>query len=74
LRLIVEKQDGAFAVIRVAIVIAVDEVRPGLSQIAWADWRFAHHAEGLPEGRPAIYEDVSHAVVPGAKQNNALNW
>ena len=73
--MIFEKPDGAVAVIRVAIVIAVDEVRPGLPQIACADRRFTHHAEGLPEGRPAIHQGKSHVAPPTAKQNTvSAGW
>ena len=57
------------AVVRVAIVIAVDEVRPDLSEIAFFDRLIAHHAEGSRAGRPAIHLDESHLAPPDAKQN-----
>ena len=57
------------AVVRVAIVIAVGEVRPDLSQIAFFDRLTAHHAEGLRAWRPAIHQDESHLAPPDAKQN-----
>jgi hypothetical protein len=57
------------AVTRVAIVIAVDEVRSDLSQVACADRLIAHHTEGLRAGRPAMHQNESHAVPPDAKQN-----
>jgi hypothetical protein len=50
-------------------VIAVDEVRPDLSQIAFFDRLIAHHAEGLRAGRPAIHQDEFHLAPPDAKQN-----
>jgi hypothetical protein len=40
-----EKKDDAAAVIRIAIVIAVNEVRPDFSQVAPGNRSFAHHAE-----------------------------
>ena len=66
--LVFEKQDRAFAVVRVAIVIAVDEVRPDFAQVAWSDWLIAHHADGLPAGRPAVHQDEFHVLAPKAKQ------
>jgi hypothetical protein len=39
-----EKLDGALAVIRETIGIAVDEVRPDFAQIAGADRLIAHRA------------------------------
>jgi hypothetical protein len=56
-------------VVRIAIVIAVGEVRPDLSQIAFFDRLIAHHAEGLRAGPPAIHQDESHLTPPDAKQN-----
>jgi hypothetical protein len=61
-------------VIRVAIVIAVDEVRPDLSQVACADRLIAHHAEGLRPGRPAIHQYEFHVAPPNAKQNTVSDW
>src|SRR5258708_761930 len=62
-----EKQERALAVVRVTVVIAVDEVRPDLSQIAFFDRLTAHHAEGLRAGHPAIHLDESHRAPPDAK-------
>ena len=50
------------AVVRVAIVIAVDEMRPDLSQIALFDRLIAPHAEGSRAGRPAVHQDESHVA------------
>jgi hypothetical protein len=70
-----EKQDGAFAVICVAIVIAVDEVRPDFSQVACPDWLTALRTEGLRAGRPFIHHDESHVAPPNAKQNTvSVGW
>jgi hypothetical protein len=62
--MIFENQDGLFAMIVVAIVIAVGEPCPDFSQIARPDWRTAQHTERLRAGRPAIHQDESHGVVP----------
>jgi hypothetical protein len=56
-------------VIRVAIVIAVDEVRPDLSQVAFFDRPIAHRTEGLRARRPAIHQDEFLVAPPDAKQN-----
>jgi hypothetical protein len=50
-----EKNDGAAAVLGIAILIAVNEMRPDLSQVASANRSFAHHAEGLSIRRPAVH-------------------
>jgi hypothetical protein len=42
-----EKNDGGAAVVGIAIVIAVNKVRPNFSQVVPANRSFAHHAEGL---------------------------
>jgi len=67
-----ERQDGAFAVIGVAIMIAVDEVRPDFSQVACPDWLTAQHAEGLRAGNPAIHQNEFHVAPPSAKQQTSL--
>jgi hypothetical protein len=70
-----EKPDGALAVIGVAIVIAIDEVRPDFSQVACTNWLIAHQAEGFRTGRPAIHHDESHVASPNAKQNTvSVGW
>ena len=68
-RMIFERQDGAFAVIGVAIMIAVGELRPDFSQIARPDWLAAQHTERLRTGRSAIHQYESHVAPPNAKQN-----
>ncbi len=55
----------------VAIVIAVDQVRSDFPQVACFDRSFAHHAEGLSAGHPAVHQHESHAVPPDA--NNAVS-
>ena len=60
--------------IRIAIVIAVDEVRPDLSQVAFFDRLTAHHTDGLRARRPAIHQDEFHVAPPNAKQNTASDW
>jgi hypothetical protein len=64
-----EKQDGASAMVGVAIMIAVDEVRPDFSQIARFDWPIAPHTERLWAGRSAIHQDESHVPPPNAERN-----
>ncbi len=48
--LVFEKQESGLAVIRVAIVITVGEVRPDFPQVACSDRLIAHRTEGLPVG------------------------
>ena len=61
--------------VRVAIVIAVDEVGADLPQVAFCDRPIAHHAEGLRARRPAIHQDKSHVAPPDAKQNaGSVRW
>jgi hypothetical protein len=60
--MIFESQDGHFAVIGVAIMIAVGEPCPDFSQIGRPDWLTAEHTERLRAGRPAIDQDESHVV------------
>jgi hypothetical protein len=64
-----EMQKRAFAVICVAIVIAVDEVCPDFSQVARFDRLVAHHTEDSRAGRPAIYQYEIHVAPPNVKQN-----
>jgi hypothetical protein len=67
--LVFEKQERAVAVIRVAIVITVSEVRPDFAQVACFDRLIAHHAEGSSAGRPSVHQYESHVAPPNAKQN-----
>jgi hypothetical protein len=64
-----EKQDGAFAVLCIAVMIAVNEVRSNFSQVACPDPLITHHAEGLRAGRPPTHQYESHVALPSAKQN-----
>jgi hypothetical protein len=64
-----EKQERALAVICVAGVAAIGEVRADFSQVTHADRPSAHHAVALPAQRPAIDQDESHVAPPNAKQN-----
>ena len=59
------------AVARVATVIAIDEVRSDLSQVAFFDRLIAHHTEGLRARRPAIHQDEFHVAAPDARPNEA---
>ena len=68
--MIFENQDGAFAVIGVAIMIAVGEPRTDLSQIVRPDWLTAQHTESLRTGRPAIHQYESHVASSNAKRND----
>jgi hypothetical protein len=54
-RTVFESQDGVRAVIDVAIVIAIGELRPDFSQIALSDWLTAKHTKRLWAGCPAIH-------------------
>ena len=67
--MIFESHDGLFAVIDVAIMIAVGEPRPDFSQIARPDWLTAEHTERLLAGRPAIHQYESHVAPSKAKQD-----
>jgi hypothetical protein len=66
-----EKRDGAFAVIRVTIAIAVDEMRPDFPQVACSNRLIAAHTKRLLAGRPVIHHDESHVAPPNAKQQTA---
>lgn len=52
--------------IRIAIVIAVDEVRSDLSQVACADRPLAHHAGSLWARCSAIHQYEFHVAPPNA--------
>jgi hypothetical protein len=60
--MIFESEYGAFAVISVAIGIAVGESRRDLSQIVCPDRLTARRTDGLPARRPAIHQDESHVA------------
>ena len=67
--MIFENQDRAFAVIGVAIKIAVGEPRPDLSQIVRSDRLTAQNTERSRARRPAIHQYESHVAPPNVKQN-----
>jgi hypothetical protein len=64
-----ESKGGLFAVIGVAIMIAVGEFCPDFPQIARPDRLTAQRTERLGAGRPAIHQHESHVAPPNAKQN-----
>jgi hypothetical protein len=66
-----EKLGGGLAVIRVAIVVTVNQLRRYLSQIAFFDGLLAHYAGGLPARRSSIHKYESHVAPPGEKHISA---
>jgi hypothetical protein len=68
---IFEKQKRALAVLCVAIVIAVDQIRPEFSQVACFDRLIALDTADLRTGQPAIHQYKFHVAPPNAKQNTA---
>src|SRR5947207_10891151 len=64
-----DSQDGPPAVIGIASMIAVGELRVDFAQIAPPDWPAAQHTQGLWAGRPPIHQYESHVAPPNAKQN-----
>jgi hypothetical protein len=68
--MIFESLDGHFAVIGVAIMIAIGEPRPDFSQIVRPDWLTTQHTERLRTRRPAIHQYKPHVAPPNAKQNS----
>ena len=50
-----ESPGSTSAVVGIAILIAVNELRSDFSQVARSDPRLAHHAEGVRAGRSAVY-------------------
>ena len=67
--MIFEKLGSACAVIGVAIMIAVGELRSDFSEVTCPDWLAAQHTDGFLAGRPAIHQYESHVAPPNAKQN-----
>jgi hypothetical protein len=63
-----EGQDGSFAMIGIAIMVAVGELRLDFSQIARPDWPAAQHTQGLRARRPPVHQYESHVAPPNAKQ------
>ena len=68
-----ESLDRTPAVMRIAIVIAVEELRPDLSQVAGPNWLTAQHTGVLLEGRPVIHQYEFHVAPPNAKQNTVTD-
>ena len=64
--MILECKDGSLAVIDVAFVIAVEEPRHDVSQVALPDWLAAQRTGRLRAGCPAIHQDESHVASPDA--------
>src|SRR5271163_1803943 len=62
--MIFEGYNGAFAVIGIAVGIAVWEPRCDLSQIARPDRFAAQCTDRLAAWRPAIHQDKSHLAPP----------
>ena len=62
--MILECKDGSFAVVDVALVIAVGELRPDITQVALLDRLTAQRAERLRAGCSAVHQDESHGAVP----------
>ena len=67
--MIFEKLGSACAVIGVAIMIAIGELRSDFSEVARPDWLAAQHTDGVLAGRPAIHQHEPHVAPPNAKQN-----
>jgi hypothetical protein len=65
--MILECKDGNFAVIDVALVIAVGELRFDIPQVALPDRLTAQRAERLRAGCPAIYQYEFHVTPANAK-------
>ena len=65
--MIVEEQDGASAMSRVAILIAVDEVRAEFPQVVRSDLPIAHHTHRSVPWRSPIHHDESHEASPKSK-------
>ena len=65
--MVLECKDGSFAVVDVALVIAVEEPRHDVSQVALPDWLTAQRTGRLRAGCPAIHQDEFHGASPDAK-------
>jgi hypothetical protein len=68
---ICESLGGTFAVIGVAIMIAVEEPGSDFSKIGCPDRLTAQHTRGLFTGLPVIHQNEFHVAPPGATQNAA---
>ena len=67
--MIFDSQDGAFAVLGIAFIITVGELRLDFSQIARPNPLTAQRTRRFRAGRPAIHQYESHLAPPDAKQN-----
>jgi hypothetical protein len=67
--MIVEKQGGASAMSRVALLIAVDEVRPEFPQVVRSYLPIAHQTQRSGVWRPPIHQDESHVASPDVKES-----
>src|ERR1700682_5022164 len=70
--MILECRDGNFAVIDVALVIAVGEPCCDLSQVAHRDRLTAHRTKRSRVGCPAIHQDESHVPAPNEKAERGV--
>ena len=61
--------NGANAMGRVTIVVAVGKLGSDFSKVGHPDRLATPYAVGLPTWRPAIHQNVSHVAPPNAKQN-----
>jgi hypothetical protein len=68
---ICEGLGGTFAVISVAIMIAVEEPGSDFSKIGCRDRLTAQHTRGLLGGLPVIHQYELHVASPGATRNAA---
>ena len=62
-------RDGGFAVVGVALVIAVGEPCCDFAQVAPPDWLTTQRAERLRAGCPAIHQNEFHVPPPKEKQD-----
>jgi hypothetical protein len=65
----VDISDGAFAVLCVAVPIAVGESRADLSQIAHPDWLTAQDTKGMSWAPPDAKQNSGQSDVAGAKSS-----
>jgi len=67
-----DQQNGALAVIRITILIAIAKTGSDFSRIARADGRSAHYTAAL-RGGPTSHQDEPHVAAPNAKQYTMSN-
>jgi hypothetical protein len=66
-----ESQVGTCAVIGVTFVITVEDPSADFSQIVRSDVFTAPRTKGFPARCPAVYQNIPHVALLGAKQNTA---